>query len=312
MRIVQFSDLHLGESAGADNDTLALMRAVLTHERPELVIFIGDQVSGFDALTDAHRLALWGQAVSVAAERQLPFATLFGNHDDQPYHLNSLLWNGVALLVIVLCSVCALCWPQRTPKSRRGVLLMVALVVALAVVVATMPSRALRRRLGDYERALFPAWSRTGVPPYRMTTPDGPLYFLDSGGGAINEGIGFEQIAWLQQQPPPVEGGRARAFMHIPPSLRGLRCDTLAEQASPGLMGSERLLEVLAKIGVDALYFGHDHANAGCCRRANMTLCYGKHSGFGGYDTDPNVRGARVIEANASRLVLWDRRTRAD
>ena len=127
MRIVQFSDLHLGESAGADNDTLALMRAVLTHERPELVIFIGDQVSGFDVLTDAHRLALWGQAVSVAAERQLPFATLFGNHDDQPYHLNSLLWNGVALLVIMLCSVCALCWPQRNPKPRRGIM-MVALV----------------------------------------------------------------------------------------------------------------------------------------------------------------------------------------
>ena len=93
-RIVQFTDLHLGERN--DTDALQLMRRVVSTERPDLVVFTGDQVAGYAVAPwdpEATRARLWVKALSVAAEFGVPFATIFGNHDDQPYKTDPLLWH---------------------------------------------------------------------------------------------------------------------------------------------------------------------------------------------------------------------------
>jgi 3',5'-cyclic AMP phosphodiesterase CpdA len=80
-RLVQFADLHLGE------DAAKVMRSVLSREKPDFIVFTGDQVSGYEVLSFEERSLLWQRALSVAAEFEIPFTTLFGNHDDQLYHL---------------------------------------------------------------------------------------------------------------------------------------------------------------------------------------------------------------------------------
>ena len=97
-KLLQFADLHLGESLAKDAQTLRLMRFMMTKYQPEFVVFTGDQVSGYAVASEHKRLELWSQAVTVGT----PFATLVGNHDDQPYGLDTLLWHDYANYAIAM------------------------------------------------------------------------------------------------------------------------------------------------------------------------------------------------------------------
>jgi hypothetical protein len=45
---------------------------------------------------------------------------------------------------------------------------------------------------------------------------------------------------------------------------------------------------------VQAVFVGHNHGNDYCGTYADMLLCYGRHTGYGGYGNWE--RGARIIE----------------
>ena len=326
VRLLQFTDLHLGEDAAADRRTLALMRALVARERPDFIVFAGDQVTGYETLTLEQRAGLWNRALSVAADARVPFATLFGNHDDQPYHLDLLLWHEVAKhLLIVEAAVCAALalWLGKAAQRAWGAF---ALCGALGLAVsATTPSSATRVVLVSQERRAYPAWSYTEAGPpelhgasnyrVRLELPGAvivPLYFIDSGGGQIESAIRPEQIAWLRGFPP---AECALAFVHIAPlhfgaAFRPDECEGEAPRENASACpGSEALLQTLRDLGVRGVFVGHDHGTAWCCASGAMRLCYGKHSGFGGYSLH-GERGARVIEVNGSsiittRVALW-------
>ena len=59
IKIVQFTDLHLGEADDRDELSLSLMRSVLSAERPDFVVFSGDLVSGYAILSEERRRFLW-------------------------------------------------------------------------------------------------------------------------------------------------------------------------------------------------------------------------------------------------------------
>ena len=301
VRLIQFADLHLGES-DADERTMALMRSVLTHHRPDLVVFTGDQVTGYEVFYESQRRALWAHALSEAAGQGIPFVTLFGNHDDQPYRMDPMLWNGLAAYALVAAMLGALC---RTGRRMVGLWLLCAMLTL--VLVYTAPSGATRRALLRHERTVYPTLSYTGPHEVVIETPRGSvgLVCIDSGGGMLPAGIHY--YSNRRRQRPAV------AFMHIPP----LGFGDAPQQREPvsACPGTERLLPALAESGVKALFVGHDHGNSWCRTEGGMLLCYGKHSGFGGYDFEENGRGARLIELsveNASfitvetRLVLYD------
>lgn len=89
---MQIADLHFsvnqGECretsipcTGADNMTLSLIASVLDKEKPDLVVFTGDQLNGQTTSWDAKSvLAKFARTVT---ERQIPWAAVFGNHDDE-------------------------------------------------------------------------------------------------------------------------------------------------------------------------------------------------------------------------------------
>ncbi|EEB09087.1 phosphoprotein phosphatase [Schizosaccharomyces japonicus yFS275] len=95
VKIVQFSDLHMSTGPGvcrdmfpadrkegceADATTLEFMYDVLDSEYPDLVLLTGDIVNG-DTSPDAKTALL--KALSPMVERELPFAVIFGNHDEE-------------------------------------------------------------------------------------------------------------------------------------------------------------------------------------------------------------------------------------
>ena len=98
-KILQVSDLHLStgpglcrdpeppsssESSGghcdADPRTLTYINIVLDSEKPDLLILSGDLVNG-DTAADAQS-ALF-KIASICTTRKLPYAVIFGNHDDE-------------------------------------------------------------------------------------------------------------------------------------------------------------------------------------------------------------------------------------
>lgn len=79
LKIAQFTDVHLDlgtpyRQAQAER-TIAQMRTILDEERPDLVIFTGDVVTGKPAAEG------WRRVLDPVAERKLPFCVVLGNHD---------------------------------------------------------------------------------------------------------------------------------------------------------------------------------------------------------------------------------------
>ena len=314
IKIVQFTDLHLGEADDRDELSLSLMRSVLSAERPDFVVFSGDLVSGYAILSEERRRFLWQRALSVA---EVPFATLFGNHDDQPYCLDPLLWHSMLLYCTLAIAIAAAVLAYAFNAKRKLLLVLLPLLSAcITALLATAPSNSVRLSLIEHERSSFPSLSLTqrgpkeihGVSNYRLVfqTPQGPvaLYFIDSGGGRIPEAIHQDQIDWLRRVHTDMP---SIAFVHIPPFPAGVydaKCsgDPPLEGTST-LKNSDLLLTALAEIHTSAVFVGHDHGNEWCCDSRGMKLCYGRHSGYGGYSINSKPRGARVVDLHGDGLV---------
>ncbi|KAI0630843.1 Metallo-dependent phosphatase [Trametes polyzona] len=92
-KIMQIADLHysvsvgecrdtdLNPCTGSDNLTTTLLGRMLDAEKPDLVVFTGDQLNGQDTSWDSVSvLAKFAKAVT---RRKIPWAAVFGNHDDE-------------------------------------------------------------------------------------------------------------------------------------------------------------------------------------------------------------------------------------
>jgi hypothetical protein len=137
------------------------------------------------------------------------------------------------------------------------------------------------------------------------------LFFLDSGGGVLPEMLETNQIQWFQQKHRnDVEG--AIAFQHIPApqfAYDGKVCSGLHEDPVDYIRSDPGIVQVLQAAGnVQWLASGHNHGNDYCCstnfssastNRSSLHLCFGRHSGYGGYGKWD--RGARVYELELTR-----------
>lgn len=89
---MQIADLHFSVSSGkcrdtskspcdGDPDTLALIAHALDAEKPDMVVFSGDQLNGQDTSYDAKSvIAKYAQPV---IDRKIPWAMIFGENERQ-------------------------------------------------------------------------------------------------------------------------------------------------------------------------------------------------------------------------------------
>ncbi len=78
--IVQFTDIHWHNGEAADRRAAALMEQITTAVQPDLVVLTGDILSG-GGCQDAS--ASMRQVVRIVEQWRVPWAAVFGNHDDE-------------------------------------------------------------------------------------------------------------------------------------------------------------------------------------------------------------------------------------
>jgi len=92
-KILQVADLHyaiaytdcrdslLSPCKDSDNLTTTLLGHILDEEKPDMVVFTGDQLNGQGTTWDTK--SVFAKFAVAATERQIPWAAVFGNHDDE-------------------------------------------------------------------------------------------------------------------------------------------------------------------------------------------------------------------------------------
>ncbi|XP_068663399.1 probable inactive purple acid phosphatase 16 [Aristolochia californica] len=308
-KIALFADLHYGEDAWTDwgprqdLNSDRVMSTVLEAETPDFVIYLGDVITA-NNLPTPNASMYWDQAISPTKRRGIPWATLFGNHDDAPFEW-PLEWFSAAGIPQLQC----LSAHSEFSGGRDGN------CSFRGIGRVELMEREIKNDILSYSRSgprdLWPSVSNYVLKVCSSKDPKQAvsfLYFLDSGGGSYPEVISHAQVEWFQQKAEEINPDSSVpeiVFWHIPskafrkaapkfgihkPCVGSINKESVASQeAEWGIM------KILGKRpSVKAVFVGHNHGLDWCCPYNMLWLCFARHTGYGGYGNWP--RGARIID----------------
>lgn len=278
--IIQIADIHLGEASNTDwgptqdRKTYAALHTFLSIETPDLIVLSGDQLTANNVVDNA--TAYYDILGEFMDSYATPWGFIFGNHDD-----SSL---------------------DSTPD---------------------IPAKTTRRDLLKHTMKKYAKYGVTkqdtnddvyGVSNYVLDVSlqdslGAQIILLDSGGGTIDEAIRANQLAWLSNvrhvDTPAV------AFQHIPTTEFVFNDALCIGSYGDGTIDTPRagdaglVNHLLTDGNVMFLSTGHDHGNDYCCPlQQQLSVCFGKHSGYGGYGNwDKGVRMFKLT-ANVKQKTL--------
>ncbi|XP_057506193.1 probable inactive purple acid phosphatase 16 isoform X1 [Actinidia eriantha] len=315
-KIALFADLHFGENAWTDwgprqdVNSLKVMSTVLDKEKPaDFAIYLGDVITA-NNIPIANASLYWDQAISPTRTRCIPWASVFGNHDDAPFEW-PMEWFSVTGIPQLRCPAANSSSSGEEDCSFRG----------------TRRLELMRNEIGDntlsFSKAgpkeLWPSISNYVLQLSSPSNPESPvafLYFMDSGGGSYPEVISRAQAEWFKRKSRelnPDSRVPEIIFWHIPSKaykkvaptfllfsscVGSINKESVAPQEDE--MGIMKLLE--ERPSVKAVFVGHNHGLDWCCPYKKLWLCFARHTGYGGYGNWP--RGARILEISQDPFSL--------
>ncbi|KAH8427972.1 metallophosphoesterase family protein [Aspergillus melleus] len=305
-KIMQLADLHLstglghcrdpvpaelvpGQKCEADTRTLEFVERLLDEEQPDMVVMSGDQVNG-ETSKDAQS-ALF-KAAKLLVDRKIPYAAIFGNHDDEGNLKRAALMNILEDLPYSLSSA--------GPDEVDGV--------------------------GNYIVEVL-GRGKTAHSALTLYLLDTHSYSPDERQFRGYDWVKPSQIRWFKNT---AQGLKAKhheythmhmdvAFIHIPlPEYREsqnyYRGDWSEAPTAPGF--NSGLKDALEEEGILFVSAGHDHVNDYCMlnkdtnEKPSLWMCYGGGSGFGGYGGYGGyVRRIRFFDfdMNSGRVMTYKR-----
>jgi 3',5'-cyclic AMP phosphodiesterase CpdA len=266
--IAQLTDVHWRNGDAVDLRSRALVESVLDAERPDLVVLTGDVVEGSEAPDPAEA---YRQAVDPFERRGIPWASVFGNHDDEGRRSRRELLAAIRR--------CRFSLAERGPSRLTG-------VGNYVVRVARSRGRALAAVFYFLDSN---SYDGLGVGTYAW--------------------IGHDQIAWYRQQSRRLRKeyrGRAEtlpalAFFHIPLPEYAQAWDRVEcrghrnEPVCCPELNSGFFAALVEEGDVMGTFVGHDHVNDFEGELHGIRLCYGRATGFSPYGLEGFLRGVRLI-----------------
>ncbi|XP_028795786.1 probable inactive purple acid phosphatase 29 [Neltuma alba] len=280
--------LHSQYASCSDLNTTAFIRRMILAEKPDLIVFTGDNIFGKDADDPAKSM---DAAFAPAIESKIPWVAVLGNHD------------------------------QEGSLSREGVMKhIVGLKNTLSKV--NPPEVNFIDGFGNYNLEVL------GVENSELGNKSVlNLYFLDSGDystvPSLISGYGWikpSQQLWYQRTSarlqraykdgpvPQKTAAPGLAYFHIPlPEYASFHPSDITgvKQESIGSASvNSGFFTTLVETGdVKAVFTGHDHVNDFCGKLRGIKLCYGGGFGYHAYGKAGWSRRARVVVVSLDRRV---------
>lgn len=265
-KVVQFTDVHYKYDDQANSQrAIERMNEVLDAERPDCVIFTGDVVVSNEAFKG------WDIVLDLCIRRNIPYAVVFGNHDDEYDRTRQELYDYVS--------------------KKKGCLMPEGLTVDNSDYVLQVKSSKEKNK----DAALFYCIDSHSYTKINSV----PGY----------DWIKFNQIAWYREQSKMFtenNGGTplpALAFFHIalPEYKDALMEDKnrmfgcKAEMVCCPTTNSGFFTSVKECGDVMGIFVGHDHDNDYAVAYKEVLLAYGRYTGGNTVYNDLASNGARVI-----------------
>lgn len=265
IKIVQFTDVHWKpgnpESAAAGK----CMNAVLDAEHPDLVVYTGDiafDKPAFEALDSAF---------APVVRRGIPFAYIFGNHDDEQDRTRKEIYDYVRKKPLCLTTTAEgvsgmsnFCLPVKSADGRKD-----AAVIYLFDSNSYSPIKEIKGY--DWVKPDQIDWYRRQSAAYTRANRGTPL-----------PSIVFQHI------PVPEFNAAAR-------DEESRLIGTRFEEACAPKLNTGEFAAMLLNGDVMAMFVGHDHINNYSVLYKGILLAYGQYTG-GHTVYCPQRNGARVIE----------------
>ncbi|EYU17522.1 hypothetical protein ABFS82_03G079500 [Erythranthe guttata] len=299
-RVLQVADMHFADgkttpcedvlpqqmAACSDLNTTAFIRRVILAEKPDLIVFTGDNIFGFDA-TDA--AASMNAAFAPAVASNIPWAAVLGNHD------------------------------QESTLSRQGVM---KHIVGMKNTLSQVNPTGVHviDGYGNYNLEVHGVQGSNLVNKSLLN-----LYFLDSGDYSTVPSIpGYgwikpSQQLWFQHtssklkrsytnKPHPQKGqAPGLAYFHIPlPEYSSFDSSNFTGEKLEGAISSPTansgFFTTMVESGdVKAVFTGHDHLNDFCGELTGIHLCYAGGFGYHAYGKAGWSRRARMVVASLEK-----------
>ncbi|KAM6509128.1 Phosphatase dcr2 [Fusarium solani] len=307
-KIMQIGDLHLSTGVGecreavpntynggkceADPRTLDFVSRVLDEEKPDLVVLSGDQVNG-DTAPDAPTAMF--KILSILIERKIPYAAIFGNHDD-----------------------------EKTMSREAQMAIMESLPYSLSIA-----GPAEIDGVGNYYVEVL-ARGKTDHSALTIYLLDTHAYTPDERNFPGYDWVKPNQIEWFKKTAAGLKKNHDEytgrhmdiAFIHIPlteyADFNLPRVGEWKEGVTAPVYNSG-FRDALVEQGVVMVSAGHDHCNDYCSlslsgegenKTPALWMCYAGGSGFGGYAGYGGYhRRVRLFEVdtNEARIKTWKR-----
>ncbi|KAI1746476.1 Metallo-dependent phosphatase-like protein [Xylaria castorea] len=310
-QITVFSDLHFAEEEDSINGpmkdarTAEVVTKVLKRESTQLVVLNGDLISGYGTTADNATLYL-DQVVAPIVELSLPWATTYGNHDNQAYSRSTDLL-------------------KREQDYKNS------------LTKNMLPNNS-QAGVSNYFLQVYSASGNQDIP--ELT-----LWFFDSrGGDEPKDWVDDSVVNWFKETSANLAQQYKKtipslAFFHIPitAAYEFQEDPGVDPSREPGIDGEKvwwqgrgfdgktghdmAFMTALSDTdGLLATFSGHDHDNDWCYKWKRTTtsqavagdgvsVCYGRHTGYGGYGD--LARGGRQIllrqETLTKEVVTWIR-----
>lgn len=274
--IALFTDIHWTDGGPEDQRTSAFMDAVLDTEDPDFVVFNGDTIHGGKCADPA---ASMRAALEPVTALDLPWASVFGNHDDEG------ALDRAELMRVQMGLPGCLATPG--PPTVSGV--------------------------GNYVHTVF---TRDGAPLAQLYFMDSHSYAQTGIGGY--DWIKRDQIAWYLATASKLNATYgpdvpALVFFHIPLSEYNEVWDLRPCYGNKGepiccpLVNSGMFTALHESGNVRGVFVGHDHVNDFEGTLYGIRLTFGRATGYGGYGRAEFARGARFIrlQAGADDYATW-------